>query len=188
MSSISSLIRDMHLVLRKNQGPLHSLVISRRSHPRKGEPGARGLQSPWTTGAGRWPKRGECRAGPAFCPVLGEPRGGRAPTPDFHTSQECGPWWWKEAGPRASRSNRGSRQGQRAGGAPRRVTEPRGRGLGSGRGWSQHPGRGPGGATGAALGPEPGGRLFCSLAGPIAVASTQSLTLGPDLQERTGQP
>ena len=43
------------------------------------------------------------------------------------------------------------------------------------------------GAVGAALGPELGGRLFCSSPGPIAVASTQSLTPGPDLQERTGQ-
>lgn len=195
MGSISSLIRDMYVVLRKNQGPHHSLVVSRRSHPWKGEPGARGLQSPRTAGAGRWPEREEWLASPAFCPILGELRGGRAPTPDFHTGQERGPRWRKEAGPRASKSNRRSRQAQRGGGG---GAEPPGGSLSPGgarfrAGLESAPWKGPGseprprravaaggamavavgrGAAGAALGPELGGRLFCSSAGPIAVAST----------------
>ena len=94
------------------------------------------------------------------------------------------------------------RQRQRAGGTPSRVTEPRGA-LGSEQGWSQCPGRAPGwnadpdglwqqqwpweaeGAAGATLGPELGGRLSCSSAGPISVASTPSLPRG--LTSRRGQ-
>lgn len=62
-----------------------------------------------------------------------------------------------------------------------RAQTPAGCGRRRGRG------RGKGRGRRAALGPEPGGRLFCSSAGPIAVESTQSLTLGPGLQERMGQ-
>ena len=126
MGSISSLIRDMYLVLRKNQGPHHCLVVSRRSHPGKSEPGARGLQRPRRAGAGRWPERPSVACWSHLLPVLGEPRGGRALTPDFHTGQKRGPWWRKEAGPRASRSNRGSRQGQRVGEPPGGSLSPRG--------------------------------------------------------------
>lgn len=97
--------------------------------------------------------------------------------------------------------------GEQRAGEPAGGSLSPGGGGSSGQGWSRHPGRGPGQAQTrraqlaagerpgrgkgrscrAALGPEPGLDSSVHRQVPIAVASTQSLTLGPGLQERTGQ-